>query len=78
MKSHVYYCVTCRKLTGKLAEQKMTDLPKKRSSDVAHFTYVGMDIFGTFVAKERRKKLKRYDAFFTCLACRAIHLEVVN
>ena len=68
MRSHIYHCVTCGKLRGKLGEQKMADLPEKRSSDVAPFTYVGTDIFGSFVTKDSRKELKRYGAIFTCLA----------
>ena len=56
----------------------MADLPEERSSDAAPFTYVGMDMFGPFVTKEGRKELKCYGATFTCLASRAIHLEVVN
>ena len=39
---HIYHCVTCRKLRGKLGEQKMTDLPEEISSDASPFTYVGM------------------------------------
>ena len=38
----IYKCVTCRKLRGKLGEQKMTDLPEEISSDASPFTYVGM------------------------------------
>ena len=70
--------MTCRKLRGKHGEQKIADLPEERSSDEAPFTYVGMDTFGPFVTKEGRKELKSYGAIFTCLASRAIHLEVVN
>ena len=39
---HIYHCVTCRKLRGKLGEQKMTDLPEEILSDASPFTYVGM------------------------------------
>ena len=78
VRSHIYHCVTCRKLRGKLGEQKMADLPEERSSDAAPFKYVGMDMFGPFVTKEGRKELKRCGPIFTCLASRAIHLEVVN
>ena len=76
--SRIYHCVTFRKLRGKLGEQKIADLTEERSSDEAPFTYVVMDTFVPFVTKEGRKELKRYGAIFTCLASRAIHLEVVN
>ena len=78
VRSHIYHCVSCRKLRDKLGKQKMANLPEERSSDAAPFTYVGMDMFGLFVTKEGRKELKCYGAIFRCLASRAIHLEVVN
>ena len=71
MRSHIYHCVTCRKLRGKLREKKMVDLPEERSSDAAPFRYVGMDIFVPFVTEASRKKLKRYGAM-------VMHLEVVD
>ena len=78
VRSHVYHCVTCRKLRGKPGEQKMADVPEERSSDAVPFTYVGMDMFGPFATKEDRNELKCYGANLTCLASWAIHLEVVN
>ena len=78
VRSHIYHCVTCRKLRDKFGEQKMADLPEERSSDAASFTYVGIDMFGSFVTIEGRKELKRCGAIFICTASRAIHLEVVN
>ena len=74
----ICHCVTCRKLRGKLGEQKMADLPEERSSNAAPFTYVGMNMFGPFVTKEGRKELNRYGAIFKCFGSRAIHLGVVN
>ena len=78
VRSHIYHCVTCRKLRDKFGEHKMADLPEERSSDAAPFTYVGMDMFWSFVTIECRKELKRCGAIFICTASRAIHLEVVN
>ncbi|XP_071963458.1 uncharacterized protein [Antedon mediterranea] len=37
----VHRCVICRKLRGKLSNQKMADLPIERISDSAPFTYSG-------------------------------------
>ena len=78
VRSHIYHCMTCRKLRDKLEEQKMADLPEERPDNAAHFLYVGMDMFGHFVTNEGRKELKRYGAIFTCPTSRTIHLEVVN
>ena len=40
------------------------------------FTNVGVDYFGTFYVKRGRTLVKRYGCIFTCLAMRAIHIEV--
>lgn len=42
------------------------------------FTYCGADLFAPFHIKERRSMLKKYGEIFTCLSCRAIHIESVN
>ena len=68
--------MTCRKLRGALEEQKMANLPEDRLEPAPPFTHCGIDFFGPFVIKEGRKELKRYGVLFTCLASRAIHLEV--
>ena len=69
-------CVTCRRIRSTPSMQKMADLPVERLSTAPPFTYVGIDYFGPFCIKERRKELKRYGALFTCMASRAIHIEV--
>ena len=65
----------CWLLQGKLGEQKMADLPNDRTLDGTPFTNCGIDMFSPFLIKEGRKGLKRYGAFFTCLASRAVHIE---
>ena len=42
------------------------------------FTYCDVDLFGPWYVKEGPKELKRYGLLFTCMASRAIHLEVCN
>ncbi len=69
-------CVTCRRLRMPVSGQKMADLPPERCSDAPPFTYTGVDLFGPFVVKQGRKEHKRYGVLFTCLACRAVHIEV--
>ena len=71
-------CVPCRRFRGKFAGQKMSDLPFERTEDCPPFTYVGIDMFGPFYIKERRKELKRYCALFTCYSSRAIHIETTT
>ena len=70
-------CVVCRRLQAAPGCQLMADLPKDRvCPDEAPFTRVGVDYFGPFEVKSRRSMVKRYGVIFTCLAVRAIHIEV--
>lgn len=71
-------CVICRELRGKLQGQQMASLPAKRCEESPPFTYVGCDIFGPFTVRERRSELKRYGAIFTCMASKAIHIELID
>uniref|UniRef100_A0A1I7VQ76 Integrase catalytic domain-containing protein n=1 Tax=Loa loa TaxID=7209 RepID=A0A1I7VQ76_LOALO len=42
------------------------------------FETVGLDLFGPILIKEDHAKTKRWVALFTCLATRAVHLEVME
>lgn len=37
-----------------------------------------MDYFGPWLVKQGRREVKRYGALFTCLASRAVHIEVAD
>ena len=54
----------------------MADLLRDRRSEEAPFTFCGIDMFGPFVVKNGRTKLKQYGALYTCLSSRLIHIEV--
>lgn len=70
-------CVICRRLNSLPGCQQMADLPADRvTPNVPPFTHVGVDYFGPFEVKSRRTVVKRYGVIFTCLAIRAIHIEV--
>ena len=70
-------CVTCRRHMSKVEEQKIASLPKDRIiPDEPLFSRVGVDYFGPFEVKVKRSRVKRYGVIFTCLASRAVHLEV--
>ena len=72
-------CVHCRKQFAPIGEQKMSDLPHDRVNVPEHaFANVGLDYFGPFEVKQGRSKVKRYGCIFTCLASRAVHLEVAS
>ena len=76
--AHLHQCVTCRKLRRFTEEQRMADLPSERVNPSPPFTYCGMDCFGPFLTKQGRKVQKRYGLLFTCLCCRAIHIEMLD
>ena len=71
-------CVLCCLLRGKSGEQKMSDLPSDRMQEAPPFTYCSVDYFSPFYIKDKRKEIKRYGSSFTCLASRAVHIEVAD
>lgn len=72
-------CIFRKRHKGKLCNQKMADRPKERiTSDVSHFTSVGVNYFGPIEVKQGRSYVKRYGVIFTCMASRAVHLEVAH
>lgn len=78
-RSIIKSCVLCRKLQAKVGVQKMADLPKGRvTPDLPPFSHVGIDYFGPIEVKRSRSLVKRWGVIFTCLASRAIHLEVAS
>ncbi|XP_071947928.1 uncharacterized protein [Antedon mediterranea] len=77
VKGRLSKCVVCRKLLARPAEQEMARLPLERvSADKPPFCFVGVDYFGPIEIKRGRSLVKRYGCIFTCLASRAVHLEV--
>lgn len=83
MSSIIHHCVTCRKLCGRPETQKMANLPWDRLSMEPPFTNVGLDVFGRWSVVARRTKgglahSKRWAMIFTCMAVRAVHIEVIE
>ncbi|KAL0177460.1 hypothetical protein M9458_026354, partial [Cirrhinus mrigala] len=76
-RSVISKCVPCRRLKNRTGEQKMANLPYERTQpDLPPFTKVGMDYFGPIETRRGRNLVKRYGVLFTCLSCRAVHLEM--
>lgn len=70
-------CIICHRLQAAQVCQQMANLPTDRvCPDEAPFSKVGVDYFGPFEIKSRKCKVKRYGVIFTCLAIRAVHIEV--
>ena len=72
-------CFLCKRLYRRPEVQRMADLPEARvTPDKPPFSYVGLDCFGPFSVKRGRSREKRYGCLFTCMATRAIHLEMLH
>ena len=57
----------------------MAPLPSARVTPcVPPFSSVGMDCFGPMLVKSRRSQVKRYGFVFTCLAIRAVRIEIAH
>ena len=78
VRSYISKCVLCRRWRSTLQTQKMATLPEDRVEPAEPFSYCAVDLFGPFLIKEGRKELKRYGVLFTCMACRAVHIEAAN
>lgn len=78
VKKYEFGCISCRKAKKKCCQQIMAPLPAGRVKvPIRAFASSGVDYGGPFLVKvTRRTKAKRYLCLFTCLASRAIHLEV--
>ncbi|XP_053367622.1 uncharacterized protein LOC128541295 [Clarias gariepinus] len=81
--SVIHHCVICKRLRGKLGEQKMASLPSDRVNPNPPFTNVGVDVFGPWNIYTRRTRgglaeSKRWAVIFTCLGTRAVHFEVIE
>ena len=72
-------CLSCRRRQRPPETQKMADLPEDRVRDGEKpFTRTGVDFFGNFYVKRGRSHVKKYGVIFTCLATRAVHIEVAD
>ena len=72
-------CLKCRFWNARPCEQIMAPLPNARVSPcLPPFSFVGVDYFGPMLVKSRRSQVKRYRCVFTCLAVRAVHIEIAH
>ena len=72
-------CAECRRRKAKACQQIMAPLPISRlTTSLRAFTKTAVDFGGPFITVQERgkRRLKRYLCLFTCLATRAVHLEV--
>lgn len=70
-------CQICKNNSAMPVAPEMGMLPEARLSAFTRpFAHTGIDFFGPFVVCVGRRKDKRYGVMFTCLTCRAVHIEV--
>ena len=71
-------CVPCKRhQTGPYVMPRMPPLPRERVSQSAPFSCTGLDYLGPLIVKDENIPKKVWICLFTCLAVRAITLEVV-
>ena len=74
-------CVICRKLLGQTHGQVMGQLTPERLQPSPPFYNTALDMFGPFLIRDtikRRTKAKVYGVLFTCLASRAVYIDLVS
>ena len=72
-------CLSCKRRNVRPKVPIMADLPAS-CVDILHgpFHYTGVDYFVPMKAKRGRTAVKRWGCLFTCLATRAVHLELAD
>ncbi len=83
IKKFLHNCAICRRLRGELATQLMADLPEDRLEATPPFANSAVDTAGPWYI-QRGKATRQNPGFvklwiilFTCLASRAVHVEIV-
>ncbi|XP_043208348.1 uncharacterized protein LOC122373955 isoform X1 [Amphibalanus amphitrite] len=74
-------CVTCRRIDKKLQSQVMGELTLERLQPSPAFYHTSLDLFGPFLIRDtvkKRTRTKAYGVIFTCMATRAVYLDIVD
>ena len=72
-------CLHCKRYAVKAAVPLMANLPEDRViSHTKPFEVTGVDYFGPMIVKRARARQKKWGCLFTCLATRAVHLELAD
>ena len=83
IKKFINSCVMCRKLRFSCAKQLMADLPSDRVEATPPFLRTGLDVMGPWVVSDglstrhHNRQKKFWAVLFTCLASRAVHIELI-
>ena len=78
LRSIKFNCVTCRMFCAATIQPIMADLPVERIAyQSPPITNTGVDYIGPFYVTVSRTTEKRWVFLFTCLATRAVYIEIV-
>ncbi|KRY42408.1 hypothetical protein T01_3074 [Trichinella spiralis] len=78
VKKVIRHCFACRRAMARPIQPKMAALPSSRVVEAAAFAHTGMDFAGPLLIRVgKRATSKCYVCLFTCMASRAVHLELV-
>ena len=78
VKKSLHRCAVCRNRRAAPQPPMMADMPSERFDTSRPFNTVGIDYLGPLTVRKFRKTEKRYVLLVTCLATRAVHLEVAQ
>ena len=81
VKAMITACAICQRIRKRLCIQQMSALPVERLKPSPAFLYTCIDYFGPFMVKgevQKRVRGKCYGVIFTCLACRAVYLDLAK
>ena len=78
VKKTLHGCAVCRNRRAVPQPPMMADMPPERFDTSRPFSTVGIDYLGPLTVRKFRKTEKRYVLLVTCLATRAVHLEVAH
>ena len=78
IKQFIHRCPKCKRTNGLPYRQpEFAPFPRKRVSESAAFTYVGIDLAGPLYYLERSKLLKAWIFVYTCYSCRGLRVELL-
>ncbi|KRY49296.1 Histone H2A [Trichinella britovi] len=78
VKKVIRHCFACRRAMARPIQLRMAALPSSRVVEAAAFAHTGMDFAGPLLIRVGKKAtFKCYVCLFTCMASRAVHLELV-
>ncbi|KRY21777.1 Gamma-tubulin complex component 4 [Trichinella patagoniensis] len=78
VKKVIRHCFACRRAVARPIQPRMAALPSSRVVEAAAFAHTGMDFAGPLLIRVgKRATSKCYVCLFTCMASRAVHLELV-